>query len=436
VEPHLPDEIKILIALAMIALNGFFVGGELAIVRARQSRLTELADSGHRLAAETLAVVRRLDVYLAVSQLGITIASLVLGWLGEPAVAAVIATPLERIGLSPAAVSFLSLGIAFVGIIFLQIVLGELVPKSIAIMAPERTAMFVAGPFRFFGALARPFIAVLNASSRAVLHLFGQELVSATERAHSGAELQLLLAASEAGGILDPVEQDLASNALELGDVRLHELMIPRVAIRALSDDLDLPAARAATLASDHDWLPVFHESIDSITGLIDWHDLFRKESRPWPARARPVLLLPESMPVSDALERLRENGAEMAIAMDEHGGTAGLVTVRTLYEEVTRRITPGGFVAGSLSGLVPIRTVESLLEIEIADNEANTVGGYLTQRLGRFGHPGDRLVVAGWQFTIERMRAGQTGVIDAVMIERIREESPAQVDSSRSDRG
>ena len=419
-QPHLPGEIGLLIALVMILLNGFFVGGELAIVRSRQSRLIELTEAGNRRAGETLELIRRLDVYLAVSQLGITMASLVLGWIGEPALADLLAGPLGRLGLSSGAISFISLGLAFAAIIFLQIVLGELVPKSLAIIAPERVAMLVTRPFRALGLLTRPFIGALNFCSRQVLRLFGQELISVIERAHSGAELQLLLAASEAGGVLDPVEQDLASNALELSDIRLHELMIPRVGIRAISDELDLATARNVALASEHDWLPIFHGSIDTITGLIEWHDLFRDEARSWPERARPALLLPESMPVSEALARLRDDSAEMAIAIDEYGGTAGLVTVRTLYEEVTRVISPLDFNGGSLPGHTPIRTLKALLEVELADNAADTLGGYLTQRLGRFGTRGDVVTIPSWRFSVERMSIGRPSLMETVVVERI----------------
>lgn len=404
----------IILAFALILLNGFFVGGELALVRARQSRLTEMADRGDKLARIALGATRRIDIYLAVSQLGITVASLGLGWIGEPAVASAIAPWIHATSLPEGWLHPLSFALAFIAIAFTQIVLGELVPKNLAILHPETSARLVVTPFRALAFLARPFIILLTVTSNLVLRLFGQRLDINAERAHSDAELQLLLTTSEAHGHLDAIEQDLASKSLELGDITVAEIMIPRVAIAALSDSANLAEAQTVMLASGHDWLPVYHESRDDITGIIEWRSLFGDVSKDWQSQARVPLFLPESMSVSDALGKMMEAGPEMAVALDEYGGTAGLVTVRTLFEELTRR-GQSWDPEMELPGRTSLRVIEELTGVELGeDKQVTTIGGLVTAVLGHFPGPGEQAQVGGWTITVVRGRRNQ---VDAVRL-------------------
>ncbi len=403
----IPPDVAIPVAIGLILANGFFVASEFALVKVRHSRLQELADRGSGLARQAQRLTGRLDLYLAAAQLGITVASLSLGWIGEPAVAALLQGPLAQLGIPESWSLPISIALGLFIITALHITIGEQVPKMLAIVRPERWALIVTPGLRLFYLLASPAIRLLNATSNGLLRLLRVPARALHEEpAHSDQELRILLAAAGRSGILDPIERALADRSLVLGDVTLDEIMIPRVAIRAIRDELTLADARARAIASGHDWLPVYHETIDDIVGVVEWRDLFGADDPDWRSRVREVLYLPQGVSASVALARLRATRSEMAILLDEYGGTAGLVTIRTLYEEVTRPET-GWDPSTEVPGRTPLRIVEDLVGAEAPEEEAAeaaTIGGYVVARLGRFAAAGDEVSLGRWMIRVTRV--------------------------------
>lgn len=272
---------------------------------------------------------------------------------------------------------------------------------------------------RLFLILAMPAVAIINVISNAIVRVFGVRAGDLSDdRVHTETELKFLLAASEMGGILDPVEQDLASNSLELGDITLGDIMVPRMRVIGIADNCDLADAREVAIRSGHDWLPVFRGgSTDDICGVIDWHSLFRAvDGSAWLPLVTAVQFLPKSAPATYALSKLRSAGSEMAVVLDEFGGTAGLVTVRTLYDEVTREesILDG---PTEIAGRLPVRFVEEMVGANLPAG-ATTIGGLVTASLGRFARVGDTVALGDWTATVLRVVA-RRGTVEAVRLER-----------------
>ncbi len=388
----------LLVAFILVLVNGFFVAAEFAIVKVRRTRLAELAAQGNRLAPRAQRIAGRLDTYLAATQLGITIASLGLGWIGEPAVAALIHAPLAGLGIGEDAIQVIAFALGFGVITLLHITLGELAPKSLAILRPERTALAVAWPLDAFYFVMRPAILFLNGTANLLLRLVGLHPATELEAAHSDAELRLLLASSGEHGVIDPVEQELASRSLTLGDLSVRDVLVPRTALDAIAINLSGEEARRQALALRRTRLPVYAESIDDIRGVIEWPDLFAEPADAWASRVRPLLALPETITASSALARLLDARMDVALVLDEYGGTAGILTYRDLVGEIAQREV---ISAGHLPGETAVRLVEESLGIRLGASEATTIGGLLAERLGRMALPGDEVEVGDWRFRV-----------------------------------
>ncbi len=390
--------VGLFIAFVLVLVNGFFVAAEFAIVKVRQTRLAELAARGNRLAPRAQRIAHRLDAYLAATQLGITIASLGLGWIGEPAVALLIEEPLRGLGVGEAAIEVMAFGLGFGFITILHITLGELAPKSVAIMRPERTALVVAWPLDVFYFVMRPAIILLNGTANLLLRLVGLHPASETEAAHSDIELRLLLASSGEQGVIDSVEQELASRSLTLGDLSVRDVHVPRTALDAVSIHLSAEEARTQAIALRRSRLPVYGDSIDDIRGVIEWPDLFAEPAGAWVSRVKPLIVLPETITASSALARLIDAGTDAALVLDEYGGTAGFLTYRDLVGELAGRNV---ISAGHLPGDTSVHLIEESLGIRMGESEATTIGGLLVERLGRMALPGDEVQVGEWLFRV-----------------------------------
>jgi CBS domain containing-hemolysin-like protein len=401
-EVGLPPAIGLPIAFLLVLLNGLFVAAEFAIVKVRQTRLAELAAEGNPTARLAQVIVGRLDTSLAATQLGITMASLGLGWIGEPAVASVLEAPLhDALGLPIEAVEVIAFGLGFALITIFHITLGELAPKSIAILRPEGTTLAVAWPLQAFTKVMWPAIWALNGTANLMLRLIGVRPASESDLAHSEAELQLLLASSGENGVIDPIEQELASRSLALGELSVREVMVPRIGMDALPADASLAEARRTAIQAGRSRLPVYRGSIDDVMGYVKWTDLFEPGDEAWADRVRSMPVLPESLSASVALGRLREANAELALILDEYGGTAGILSIRDVLDEIAERglaadrsITPGS---------TSIHALSRLLGVDFGNGEAATLGGYLAAQLGHMPQPGERVTVGSWHIIVER---------------------------------
>jgi putative hemolysin len=445
---EVPAGLGIVSVLALVLANGFFVATEFAIVAVRRSRLEQLAAEGNAGARPAAQIVGHLDTYIAACQLGITMASLALGWIGEPAFAHLVEGGLEAlVGAShPLAEHGVAVGISFALITALHIVAGELAPKGLALQKPEGTTLWVARPMQVFEMVFRWPIRLLNGVGNGVLRLFGLHPASGHEMVHSVEELRLLVSATQQAGGVEASEARIASRAFTFADLTAGALMTPRTEVDAIPLDLPLDALRARLAASPHARLPVYEGSLDRIVGVLHAVDFYKALDRaldgapatqPAPASwserlgtidvrglLRAAMIVPESKPADDLLDEMRESGRYFALVLDEYGGTDGIVTIDDLLEalvgpmqpeqQVTEGIDePSPAVAsapdGSLlvDGLVRLDEWEEAtgLRLDAADREAvETIGGLVMARLGRIPEAGDEVVIAGCTLRVEQM--------------------------------
>jgi CBS domain containing-hemolysin-like protein len=410
----------LVLAVFLVFLNAFFVMAEFAIVKVRATRIQERLREGVRGAAATEDVLRNLDAYLSATQLGITLASLGLGWIGEPAFANLITPPLSAVHIwSPAVIHSIALTLAFALITFLHIVLGELAPKSLAIQRPEQVALIVATPLRIFHRLFYPALWLLNASSNAFLRLLGIAPAAESELVHSEEELRLLLAESHRTGTLSASKRKILENVFDYTRRSAKHIMVPRAEIVYLTLLKPLAENLEIIRHSQHTRYPLCESDIDHVIGMIHSKDLFLAEG----IRASPdllnikreILFVPETRPL-DLLQRdFQQRRLHMAIVVDEYGGTSGLVTLEDILEEIVGEIqdefdaeppkmeaTPDGYV---VDGLVLIDEVAERLGIELPEHDSNTLGGYVIARLGRIARVGDVVSLDGYQAKVIEMK-------------------------------
>src|SRR5215210_1686346 len=396
-EGGLPPAIGLPIAFILVLVNGFFVAAEFAIVKVRGTRLAELASSGSATARQAQRIVSELDRYLAATQLGITMASLGLGWIGEPAVASVLEPVLhDGMGLGVEAVEVIAFMLGFALITLFHITLGELAPKTIAILRPDATTLAIAWPLRAFAVAMRPLIWALNGLANGMLRMIGLRTPSENELAHSQEELRLLLASSGEHGVLDPIEEELASRSLALGERSVREIMIPRTEMKAIV------AEQQTAVEGRHDRMPVFRGNQDEVVGYIEWPDLFGWDASPaWTDRVHEMPVIPESLSASAALSRLRDARAELALVVDEYGGTAGILTLRDILDEIAAHsvVEDGALLPGTMS----LHDLVAVPGIHLTETDAATIGGYLTTSFGRIPAAGERIAAGDWDLVVER---------------------------------
>jgi len=397
------DLLGLVSVVFLVLLNGFFVAAEFSLVSVRQTRIAELVGQGNLTAKEVQKALENPDRVIAATQLGITLASLGLGWIGEPALSHLLEpivdlVPVElQAGLSHS----ISAGIAFVLITFLHVVVGELAPKSIALQNPEGTSLVVARPTLWSESLFKPFIWALNGAGNALLRLVGVQPASGHQLVHSAEEIKMLVAASTEEGVVAPQEGQLLHAIFEFGDLLVRQVMIPRTEITAVEADLPLKAIIPLITDSTYTKFPVYDDDLDNILGIIHVKDLLQAMQEPeWQnstARmlVRDPMYVPETLPVSELLHRFRDDRQHIAIGLDEFGGTGGLVTLEDLREEIVGEVSdpfdkftpeieklPDGSLL--VDGLCLIEDVNNYLNLDLEDPAYDTIAGYTLGRLGR----------------------------------------------------
>jgi len=337
------DLLGLVAVVVLVLLNGFFVAAEFSLISVRQTRITELVAAGNARAETVQQALKNPDRVIAATQLGITLASLGLGWIGEPALSHLIEPLLDLFPaeLRPGLSHSLSSGLAFAIITFLHVVVGELAPKSIALQDPENTSLAVASPTLWSERLFKPFIWALNGTGNALLRLVGVEPASGHELVHSVAELKMLVTASTKEGVVDEQESELLHAIFDFGDLLVRQVMIPRTEIIAVEADLPLNEILPLITESTYTKIPVYDDDLDNLLGIIHVKDLLRMMQEPdWQSSTvrslvREPLYVPETLLVSALLRELRDNRQHIAIILDEFGGTAGLVTLEDILEEI-----------------------------------------------------------------------------------------------------
>jgi CBS domain containing-hemolysin-like protein len=413
------------LALALVLANGFFVAVEFALVKVRPTQLEALVEQGRPGAAQALLMRRHLDVWLSASQVGITLASLALGWVGEPAFAALLEPLVLKVVPDSEAVRAVThtggVLVAFGLITFLHIVVGEQVPKTLAIASPERTALALAWPMRAFHAVLRPVIWFLNAGTHGVLRLLGLDQVH-TEGPAEGLgedELKLIFSASAQSGALDASRAELLERALSMMEKTARQVMVPRSQMKALDLELALEENLAAAYSAGHTWLPVVRGSLDRVEGLVNVKDLYqlqlRGELKSVAQVQRPVLFVPENATLEQLLAEFRRRNKQIAVVVDEHGGTSGFVTLADVVAELVgdvarlgRKVEPTRTLPGGrleLPGTAQLDDLEHTLEVEfdVDKSEVTTIAGYLMARLGKVPQAGDAHVLGELKIVVVR---------------------------------
>jgi CBS domain containing-hemolysin-like protein len=409
----------LLAVIVLVLANAFFVATEFALVSARRTRLEELASTGDRKARLAQRAVQSLARYISATQLGITLASLGLGWIGEPALAGLISGGFSWLPKALAAVAThgVASAIAFVLITVLHITLGELVPKAVALVFPEEVSRWTAGPLIGFAWLMAWPIALLNGTATRLLRLMGISPPGEHERMHSPEEIRMLVEQSTEGGTMLREDARLLEGVFEFSEKTAQEVMTPRTQMIALEAGLSVEAAADEVAQARRSRYPVFLESLDEIVGVVHAKDILTAlRARPHDtlqAIMRPPLFVPGTREVEDVLADMKRLKTHLAVVLDEYGGTAGLVTMEDLLEEIVGPIfdeydpqdRPGaGDGAARLDGALPITEFNTKYDAALDDTDYTTLGGYVFGQLGRLPRPGDRVTVMPHTFEVVEM--------------------------------
>jgi CBS domain containing-hemolysin-like protein len=421
----------LLVAVVLLVLaNGFFVAGEFALVRSRRSNIEELAKEGRGAARRVLKQLDDISEYLSACQFGITLASLGIGFLGEPAIADLVEPAFG--GLSHGFATAVSIGIAYVLVTALHITAGEQVPKIYAIVKAERVALLVARPLDWFNSGMRPFIAVLNGASNGILRLIRVNPDAEFSEDRSPEQLRFLIAQAQTGGTLDPGEAGMLQGVFHLHEQEARQVMTPIPAVVTVDVSEDVETALRRCVSSGHTRLLVTEdENQDRVRGIVHSNSLARQLMAEGPnasieSLVRDAPIVPETKPLDDLLADLQRNRSSMAVVVDEYGRVAGVVTVEDIIEEVVGEISDetdpaGGEVRRLANGDWFVRghvAVTDLLDYGLAlpvDTDAyNSVGGFVFAQLGRLPRRGDTVTANGYSIRVESVRENR---IEAVRI-------------------
>jgi CBS domain containing-hemolysin-like protein len=407
----------------LLLVNAFFVAAEYAFVRVRGTQLQELIEAGSARARKAMRILLSLDSYISAIQLGVTFAALGIGLVGEPAVARLIGPVFEPLG-APVIVSVLSFLIAFALVTYATVVLAELAPKYLALDRALELALWTAYPLDLFHSLMRPFINAINGSAFGVLRLFGVR-PGAEAQAHSAEELRMLVAASTKNGILQESERILVGNALDFAETLVRQVMVPRTEIVAIPDDSTVEGVVQLLRQSPFTRLPVYREDLDHIVGVVHVKDVVgAAPARPVSELMRKPLYLPETAHLDRALAQFRRERVQLAIVIDEFGGTAGLVTLEDVIEELVGEVQDefdrdvpmlreesGVYL---INGLMTLPDVRERLGLDLSNEPYDTVGGMIFGRLGRLAQVADSVEVEGYRFTVTAVAGRRVAQVKA----------------------
>ena len=412
--------LRLTAVVVLVLLNGFFVAAEFALVGVRRSRIDQMAAEGDAGAKVVQEALTNLDRYISATQLGITLASLALGWIGEPALAVLIDRFLAALGMNvPAGAthSVAGIAVAFTIITFLHIVFGELAPKSMALALPERMSKLVARPLIAFSWLASPGIWLLNGAANRILRRFGIEPAGEGGHVHSPEELRLLVMQARAHGTLDESDSAMLAGVFDFHEKRARDVMRPRTAVAGLDIECTEAEIWEVLRSERYSRYPVYEESLDNVVGVFLAKDFWlRDPAEPFELSrfVREALYIPDTRPAERALDDLRKTRAHLAVVLDEYGGTAGILTLEDLVEEVIGDINDEYDVAAreafesdgvlEVAGSVSIVDARSDFRLTIPDGDWSTLGGYAFARIGRVPRIGDRAPFPGGELEVVAM--------------------------------
>ena len=421
--------VGVLAVFLLVFMNAFFVSAEFSLVGSRQTRLAQLAGEGHKGAEVARNAVNHIDNYIAATQLGITLASLALGWIGEPAVAHLLEPLFKLLPLKESSLAVeqtLSVVVGFSLVTLLHIVLGELVPKSIALQRPEGTAIIVSGPTTLFMRLFWPVIRLMNGVGNAIVKLIGFQPASGHEQVHSAEELVMLVHYSQEAGLIPESEERLLRRAFDFSDIPVEEVMKPRVNVLAFPADVAFSTLLEQVASQHFSRYPVYEGMVDNVIGIFHTKDLLDTVARhpeylsdngagfELASLLHPPLFVPETVHVDKLLERMQQTKTHLAIIIDEYGGMAGVATMEDVFEELVGDVQDEfdsegkPFVAQAdsvvVDGLVSLTEIADRFGELDEGPESTTIGGYVAERLSRIPQVGDCVRYRDYSVCVEAM--------------------------------
>lgn len=435
---------KLLIIGLLIGFTAFFVASEFAMIKVRTTRIDQLISEGHRRAQAAKKVISNLDGYLSATQIGITVTSLILGWLGEPTIRELLTPFFEWIQLPVSLIHILSFIIAFMVITFFHVVIGELSPKTFAIQKAEEIILLFSPALILFYKLMFPFIWALNRSARVVTSLFGLKPVSENEVILSEEELRLILSQSYESGEINQAEYRYMNRIFEFDNRIAKEIMVPRTELITLSKDASMEEIIEIVKEEKYTRYPLIDGDKDNILGVVNIKEVLTdciqqkcSGDRPLIPYLKPVIHVIETIPIQELLVKLQKNRSHMAVLSDEYGGTAGIVTVEDILEEIVGEIRDefdldelpliqkkgdGHFI---LDGKVLISEVNDLLGTTLDEEDVDTIGGwFLTQKFDV--HKGDSIESGGFVFQIKEIEGHHILYIEVRKVEKDRNQTEA----------
>lgn len=415
------ETLKLAIVLLLVLANGFFVASEFSLVGVRRSRIATLAEAGNRRAKTLLGLIDNLNAYISATQLGITLASLALGWIGEPAVAYLLEIPLKG-RISENLLHTISFTVAFSIITFLHIVIGELAPKTLALERAEKTAMAIAVPMQVFYKIFYYPIRLLDWAGTRTVRLFGLHPSGEHASIYTEEELRQLINISHKRGHLEKEQQELMNSVFDFSDAEVREAMIPRTAVDALSVTATLEEAKHAFRSLGYSRLPVYRERLDDVVGVLFRRDLEPYLEQPSPdvfdleKLLHPPQFIPATARLGPALRQMQSSRTHLCIVVDEHGGMEGIVTLEDLLEEIVGEINDefdeevrSQIIRENdtylLSGMLTVRDANRRLKLRLPeDGGYTTLGGFLLAQSGRLLQEGETVEYEGMRFVVERV--------------------------------
>lgn len=420
--------LKLLAVVFLVLLNGFFVAAEFALVKVRDTQLVTLAQNGNRKARVARRILANLDAALSATQLGITLASLGLGWIGEPVFASLLEPVMRALQIeSPRLQHSIAFAVGFSVITFLHIVAGELAPKSLAIRKPLPTSLWVAAPLDWFYKLSFPAIWLLNHAANWLLRRFGIEPISELELVHSEEELRLIIGAAQKQTAPVPVGRNLVLNALDLRHRIVREVMRPRQEMTVLDTEASIAACLDIADKTRYSRFPLCEGGdLDKTLGVVHIKDLYamrlkaRQGADLLPA-ARGLIYVPETAHLEKLLQLFLERKLHLAIVVDEYGGTLGMVTLENILEELVGQIQDEfdqekpllvrlNETTWDVAGALPLHELEEVVAAPLREENITTTSGWVTHRLGGFAKPGDTVTVGEYELRVEEMEGTRVG--------------------------
>jgi CBS domain containing-hemolysin-like protein len=428
-------ELQLAGALLLALLNGFFVAAEFALVKVRVTRIDELAKTGHKAAQLARKEIDSLNVYLAASQLGITLASLGLGWVGENLAERLIHSVQPSIhlaGVSQNAVRLSLAALAFTLVTFLHVVIGEQAPKTAAIQRADRISLLVAYPLYLFYRVFSVPIRILNGAAYLFMRAVGLRPTDEGERAHSEEELRMILTASQQNGVLKDSELDLVQHVFAFADKRARDVMIPRVDMAYLSTTWPIERVLSVVNEQGYTRFPLCDGDADHVLGMVHVKDLLSlsgQESPDLRAIARELLMVPETKPIDLLLREFQVRKKHMAVVLDEFGGTAGLVTLEDVLEEIVgeiedefeealasvRELGDGRYL---VDGSAPLEELRERIDLRITPNGVDTLGGFVLETLGAVPAPGAAVEAGGFRIEVRHVEGQRIRQLQLTRIE------------------